>query len=111
MSNEATAAQETGEAGSVSERRSQPGVITCSGCTAEWTGVSRAHCSGCHHTFTGITAFDRHRDAGGDDEPHGFCHAPDVCGLVEREQGIWGAPAMTRKQIEDAWGSTRENAR
>lgn len=104
MSNEQAAlAPGAADGGSASERRAQPVAITCSGCAAEWTGLGKAHCSGCHTSFTGISAFDRHRETGGEDEPHGFCHDPSAVGLVERESGVWGAPAMTREQIEKAW--------
>ncbi len=38
---------------------------TCSGCSRTWTGFSMAHCGSCHtHTFSGVTAFDRHRQRG-----------------------------------------------
>jgi hypothetical protein len=38
-----------------------------------------AHCNGCHLTFTGLTAFDKHRDG-----PHTArkCLTPDSVGLV-----------------------------
>lgn len=39
-------------------------MTACSRCTAEWGGLTTCHCSGCHVTFTGISAFDAHRRAG-----------------------------------------------
>lgn len=30
-------------------------------CGAWWTGFNSGHCTACHQTFTGISAFDRHR--------------------------------------------------
>lgn len=30
-------------------------------CGAWWTGLTAGHCTGCHRTFSGIAAFDRHR--------------------------------------------------
>ena len=31
-------------------------------CGARFGGLNTAHCSGCHQTFTGLTAFDKNRD-------------------------------------------------
>lgn len=91
--------------GSAGERRVQPVAITCSGCTAEWTGLGKAHCSaeGCHRTFTSVSGFERHRGPISEGAPRGFCPNPSSLGLVERVGGLWGAPAMTREQIEKAW--------
>jgi hypothetical protein len=36
-------------------------AITCPRCDAWWTGLTAGHCTGCHRSFTGIAAFDRHR--------------------------------------------------
>ncbi|WP_435406221.1 FDXHR family putative zinc-binding protein [Mycolicibacterium phlei] len=36
-------------------------MTTCSRCDVEWSGTLTMHCSGCHRTFTGLTAFDKHR--------------------------------------------------
>ncbi|WP_345346898.1 hypothetical protein [Rhodococcus olei] len=36
-------------------------INTCNGCPARWSGLNTAHCAGCHVTFTGPSAFDRHR--------------------------------------------------
>lgn len=96
----ASAAQDAGDAGSARERTAQPVAITCSGCTAKWSGVTRAHCSGCHRTFTGVSAFDRHRE-------DGACLDPASLGMVERDGGLWGAPAMTPEQIDAVWGDKR----
>ena len=38
---------------------------TCGGCESKWTGLSYAHCSGCHRTFSAVGLFDRHRRLGG----------------------------------------------
>lgn len=35
--------------------------IGCGRCNNRWGGTSTCHCSGCHETFTGLTAFDQHR--------------------------------------------------
>ena len=62
-------------------------VITHS-CGAKWTGKTRAHCAGCHETFSSDSAFDKHRK--------GLrCHTPESVGLVAREGAhgtIWGHP-------------------
>lgn len=57
--------------------------ITCA-CGATWTGPSRAHCSGCHDTFSGVTAFETHRNRKG-------CVDPVSVGLVRRD-GLWSYP-------------------
>lgn len=36
-------------------------TVDCPRCDAQWGGNSTAHCGACHHTFTGVTAFDKHR--------------------------------------------------
>lgn len=71
-------------------------LLTCSGCPSRWSGLSRAHCSGCHLTFTGVTMFDRHRNSDG-------CANPVDLGMVLRAGGIWGAPAMTPEQAAEIW--------
>lgn len=72
-------------------------VITHS-CGAKWSGSSRAHCGGCHTTFSGDSAFDRHRR--GDDGRQ--CLDPDAAGLVPRENRlggvIWGHPGTWRPE-------------
>lgn len=32
-------------------------------CGAVWSGVARAHCTGCHYTYNSVGQFDRHRSA------------------------------------------------
>jgi hypothetical protein len=105
-SEEVSAPTDTNEDGSGRERRSQPVVMTCSGCTSQWTGAGRAHCAaeGCHRTFTGVTAFEQHRGAISEGAPRGFCHDPVSLGMVERKPNLWGAPAMTPEQIDKVWG-------
>jgi len=36
-------------------------AITCSRCDGWWSGLTSAHCSNCHRTFTSVSAFDMHR--------------------------------------------------
>lgn len=61
-----------------------PGMIRCRWCATEWSGLGRAHCSGCHATFSTAGTFDRHRRAGS-------CQPPVDRGLVQRH-GLWGYP-------------------
>ncbi len=105
---EAQTGKDTGDTGSGREASAQRGAITCSGCTAKWTGLGRAHCSSCHMTYTGISAFEQHRGAISEGAPRGFCHDPVSLGMVEREPNLWGSPAMTREQIEKAWPKKSE---
>lgn len=43
---------------------------------------TNAHCSACHHTFSGVTAFDRHRRGGA-------CLRPLAIGLHADRKGVW----------------------
>lgn len=61
-------------------------VITHS-CGAKWSGAGRAHCGACHITFSGDSAFDRHRRGEGDRR----CLDPASVGLVPRENRLGGA--------------------
>lgn len=47
---------------------------------------SQAHCGSCHHTLSGITAFDRHRRGG-------VCLSPLAIGLRADHKGVWRFPA------------------
>lgn len=71
----------------------RPPPIGCSGCPARWGGTNTAHCSGCHQTFTGVTAFDKHR-AGGHAASTRTCVDPASVGLVRADRGYpcWGSP-------------------
>jgi hypothetical protein len=66
----------------------------CAKCTSRWNGYSTAHCGACHLTFTGITAFDKHRDGSHTDRVGRFCVAPETVGLVlsGRTYPCWGFP-------------------
>lgn len=55
---------------------------TCGGCDSRWSGVSRAHCTGCHRTFGGVNLFDRHRR---DVRGEGTCVDPAT--IVGKESG------------------------
>jgi hypothetical protein len=56
---------------------------------------SNAHCGACHHTLSGISAFDRHRRAG-------ECLSPRAIGLRADHKGIWRYPAPDLT-TRDAW--------
>ena len=47
-----------------------------------------SHCSGgCHRTFSGVSAFDRHQTFS--EETGSVCHDPSARGLVQRADGVW----------------------
>lgn len=58
----------------------------CSGCKARWGGLSTAHCAACHRTFSGVSAFEKHKP--------GQCLHPSSVGLIilrkSGNQQIWG---------------------
>lgn len=86
-----TAAQRAagGEESASGRRPSE--TATCSGCPERWTGRSVAHCAACHRTFSGVSAFDRHRSVRGD---HGACVDPADIPGIEHRDGMWRGPAM-----------------
>lgn len=45
-------------------RRPEELPHTCAKCTNRWSGANTAHCATCHNTFTGVAAFDKHRQNG-----------------------------------------------
>jgi len=67
-------------------------------CGAQWTGMNVCHCAGCHRTFTGIRAFDRHQRVV--DPPASCCLDPALIrrrdgtpALQPNSKGWWGEPA------------------
>lgn len=72
------------------------GNYTC-GCGARWGGLSTGHCTGCHRTFTGITAFDKHR-SGSHSADTRHCVDPATVGLIDanRAYACWGFPSGDR---------------
>lgn len=66
----------------------------CTKCQKRWGGMNTAHCSACHRTFTGITAFDAHRKGG-------TCSDPTTIGLVEngRDYECFGYPADPTREF------------
>lgn len=71
------------------ERETASMAITHGECGKSWTGNGRAHCSGCHETFSTYGVSDRHRI--GAFGPDRRCADPATVGLVLRN-GIWGGP-------------------
>ena len=91
---------------SVSESRRStskrpPTFIGCGGCDAKWTGVAAAHCAapGCHRTFSGPTAFDKHRVGTGErgrcSDPADLVNARTGAPVLEFRDGMWRGPGMT----------------
>ncbi len=68
-----------------------PETVHCPKCRLGWSGLSTAHCTACHRTFTTIGAFDRHR-TGSHAKDTRSCLAPDTVGLVDagRLYPCWG---------------------
>lgn len=66
----------------------------CGQCDARWSGFLTSHCGGCHRTFSGLTAFDLHRD-GSHSKGTRHCVDPESVGLVENSRVgyvVWGQP-------------------
>lgn len=68
----------------------------CGGCTVRWTGLSRAHCSACHRTFTSPGIHAKHRRTSSDGQ--GVClTSPALVSLgyrvaAERHGDVWSGP-------------------
>lgn len=58
-------------------------VANCRGCHHQWFGKEMAHCALCHHTFSTVSNFDKHRTGGG-------CRIP--AGFRQNDRGTWLAP-------------------
>lgn len=79
-------------------------ITRCPKCDGGWTGFNTAHCTGCHSTFTGITAFDKHR-TGSHAKSTRSCLDPDTVGLVDagRAYPCWGLPWTEGGKRPAAW--------
>lgn len=66
-------------------------AIRANCCDAWWTGLKPGHCTSCHHTFSSVTAFDKHRTGPMDNRT---CLTPESVGLVpmDRVWAGWGFP-------------------
>lgn len=64
----------------------------CPRCPARWGGYNTGHCSACHNTFTGVTAFDKHR--AGSHAKGRYCITPEDAGLIPagRAYPCWAHP-------------------
>jgi hypothetical protein len=72
----------------------EPDKITCGGCDTTWTGLLACRCSGCHHTFSGLKLFDRHRTATGTClDPHHIFNPRKERVMFHRD-GMWRGPVM-----------------
>lgn len=67
-------------------------MTTCPECNAEWGGLFTCHCTLCHETFAGITAFDAHRV--GSARGTRRCVLPPEADLrlTKRDYPCWGLP-------------------
>jgi hypothetical protein len=75
--------------------KNQPrNAIACARCDNWWAGMLTSHCGACHHTFTGLTAFEAHRD-GSHSQGTRRCLDPIQVGLVRsgRDYLCWGFPS------------------
>lgn len=87
-------------------------MITCGGCEATWTALGTCHCGACHHTFSGVDLFDKHRSQYGE---HGACLNPADLTIrkgprtgepvMHLRDGIWSGPEMTDEQKAARFGS------
>ena len=57
----------------------------CRKCGDKWSGLRRAHCTGCHKTFNSLGGFDKHRK-------DFKCLDPGDLGMVMSDDGIWSSP-------------------
>lgn len=95
----------------ISPTVSPRGSVQCGSCSAEWTGLSRAHCGACHRTFSGASYFDRHRTIAGE---HGGCLDPagirDAAGepVMVLRDGLWAGPEMTDEEKQAAGFTARQ---
>lgn len=69
----------------------------CPRCPGRWSGANTCHCSVCHITFSGYTAFDKHR--AGSHAKGRYCLDPEaeldeegekVFRLTSRAYPCWG---------------------
>lgn len=81
------------------------GTHGCARCSKRWGGLNTAHCAACHETFTGLTAFDKHRD-GSHSKGTRACLEPAEVGLVDanRAYPCWGWPS----DGDDRWATEIE---
>lgn len=100
-----SAALESAHPGTDTEPPGQPATVPASDaesaslphgcrCGSRWGGGNTAHCGACHHTFTTVSNFDRHRR-------NGECLNPRDAGLIARERP--GYTAWSEPGLEKGW--------
>ena len=62
------------------------GYGSCLVCGDHWSGFAVCHCSGCHHTFTDLGAFDQHRVG---THARRSCADPATVGLIKITRPHW----------------------
>lgn len=73
----------------------------CPRCDKRWGGLNTAHCGACHRTFSGITAFDKHR-GGSHARDTRHCLDPETT-VFQREDGSeWRLVRLGRNY--ECWG-------
>lgn len=76
--------------------------ISCGTCGRWWTGRRACHCGGCHATFSGISAFDRHSTVHGCIQDFGGILVP-----IPRAWGtMWATPL--REGADPDWWRSRK---
>lgn len=90
-------------AGRGGHARSAAETFTCGGCPSTWTGTSRAHCSACHRTFSGVHLFDAHRRNGRCLHP---AYVTDQRGerLMYQRGGLWRGRELSSEDKRRIWG-------
>lgn len=75
--------------------------VVCPRCDAWWSGLNTCHCSVCHHTLTGYTAFDAHR-AGSHAKGERHCLTMEESGMVDAGRGYpcWTIPGKAEPEEE-----------
>ena len=68
---------------------------SCSKCPSLWSGLAQCHCSSCCLTFSGLTAFDRHRSLGKCKKPSEMVNSEGEPVFELRDSGIWAFPSDT----------------
>lgn len=81
------------------------GTHGCARCPNRWGGFKTAHCGACHRTFTGLTAFDKHRTGSHTNDTR-HCLPPESVGLVNagRAYPCWGFSG----EGDDRWADDDE---
>lgn len=82
-------------------------IVAHGQCGKQWTQIGNrtGHCSGCHETFSGLSAFDAHQSVVDD---RNVCKKPENAGLVARPDRnipdlmIWGQKGAPPGEI---WGT------